>query len=152
MIEALALRRRTRMERVAIALLRGAHAPQQQDGGPDSARSQISIMRCNAAFSALRRRARAAGMIIRHINAQFVSEDELLILGWVAEKQRNCTVLPLPHPDSVMLDAVGKCAASLKVLGVRVPSQPRFIGAAVAHRDFAHQHRSHNHRTRLGYD
>lgn len=152
MIEALALRRRTRMERAAIALLRGAPAPQQQDGGPDGARSQISIMRCKATFSALRRRARAAGMIIRQINAQFVSEDELLILGWVAEKQRNCTVLPLPRPDSPMLDAVGKCAASLQVLGVRVPPQPRFIGAAVSRRDFAHQHRSHNHRTRLGYD
>lgn len=115
----LSVRRRSAAERRVLMLLRG-----EDEDANDPAASPAPIY-----FTELRHAATAAGLAIQAPDVPYVSGDEVLLLGWIAQEQRtmNYYAIAIPH-DPVLIAAVARCAGLLDAMGVRLG--PRTIFAA----------------------
>jgi|GEM_PF-565733 hypothetical protein len=120
-VEVYALRRRPRKERAALAFIRGEvsfeanQAALGQETQSPAARTQETV------FARLRTLARSNGLVIRKPGAQFVDQDELLLLGWVAQAQRLAGLGPQSHPNERLRRVIGHCGKILESAGLRLP-------------------------------
>lgn len=106
-VSTLPIHRRTRTERAVIAYLRGeAFAGKSRD--------------LDVRFRRLRRIAARAGIEAMPPGSAYVSQNELMLLCWIAEAQREAG--PDSVPDNRCLAAVvRRCAQALVVASLRLP-------------------------------
>lgn len=81
-----------------------------------------------AVFAKLRSLARGNGLAIRDPAAQFVDEDELLLLRWIAQSQRVAGLRSPYRLDERLRKIIGDCGEILELAGLRLPLR----GTAVA--------------------
>lgn len=118
---ALTLRKRNIVERKALRLLRGDFS---RAAGTELA-SQQDVA---ALFGDLLARAGDSGMRIQPVEAACLTADELLILRWLAEAQRETGLRTFRPADAALLRAINRCADLLKMLDVQLPSRTLRIG------------------------
>lgn len=106
-VSTLPIHRRTRTERAVIAYLRGdAFAGKSRD--------------LDVRFRRLRQIAARAGLEVMPPGSSYVSQNELMLLCWIAEAQRG--VGPVSAPDNRCLaEGVRRCALALDTASIRLP-------------------------------
>ncbi|WP_237829940.1 hypothetical protein [Sandaracinobacteroides sayramensis] len=107
-----ALRRRSHVERKALALLRGGTIG-LSSGERSPAAAQLR------AFADLRRLAEHNGLVVRPVDSPWVGADELRLLAWLAEAQRVAGHRSAPD-DPALLIAIARCAGLLEGLRLRL--------------------------------
>lgn len=119
-------RRRNVFERKALQLVRGETA---NAGEPDEAAGFGASIKPGfgkykqAQFECLRESSRRNGLTIRSVGCQYVSADELAILRWLAEAQRQTGLRTCYFHDARLKASLRYCANILKELGVLLPPQ-----------------------------
>ncbi|MDV3480100.1 hypothetical protein [Sphingobium yanoikuyae] len=117
----IALRRRSALERRALALMRGeAHAFQDSDDKPaweltrQAAKSQALF------FAELRRVAALHGLVVQPPGSRLVGQGELTLLAWIAQEQRVTSQGRAIPADPLLIAAIARCAGLLDALGVHL--------------------------------
>lgn len=127
-INRLVVRRRTEVERYVLTLLRGGEPEAdgiatsgltrargiRRDSRPKPARTHIT------AFAALRTAALAGGLSVQPPESPYLGEDELRLLGWLAQAQRLEGLATSGPPQPSLLEALTICAQVLDSLGLRL--------------------------------
>lgn len=120
---ALALRRRSFIERRVVALMRGNALPPQpgrdsrpRRGGAAGLPTAAQV-RC---FAALRHHAMRHGFRVLDPAAPYMSPGELALLGWLAAAQRTSIREPVPADDPDFRAAIERGAAVLDDMGLRL--------------------------------
>ena len=109
MVTTLALRRRTLIERKALALLRGV-----EDAAPAPAHARRLVR--------LRRLAVRGGFAILPPDAPYLGIDELRLLSWIAGAQRAHVSEPAPTADPALNAAISDCAGLFDDMAMRLSS------------------------------
>lgn len=120
-VASLAVRRRTGLERRVLLLLRGGGTTATiVSGGPQPRRDRR--LRSDSAdhFAQLRHLATIHGLAILPPAAPYMSGDEVLLLGWIAQAQRVVSpTLTMPR-DRALVAVVVRCAEALDAGGLRL--------------------------------
>lgn len=121
----MALRRRSAMERRVLMLVRSG-------GGEEATRAVTAIRprrhsrplppspRPTHCFAELRNAAKAVGLAIQPIDAPYMTSEELLLLGWLAQAQRVAVPSIDTSRDPALRLAIIRCAALLDAGGLRL--------------------------------
>jgi hypothetical protein len=117
----IALRRRSALERRALALLRGEdHAFRDSDDKlaweptRQAAKSQALF------FAELRRVAARHGLAVYPPGSRLVGEGELTLLAWIAQEQRITGQGRSIPAEPLLIAAIARCASLLDALGVHL--------------------------------
>jgi len=124
MIATLALKRRTLVERKALALLRGTNIAPQRAGMVRPSRTRMAAAPTPAQaqhFTELRRLAARHGLAILSPASPYLGADELTLLAWLAGAQRVIGPGSAPAPgDPAFAAALLRCADLLDAMGLRL--------------------------------
>lgn len=127
------VRRRSVVERRVLQILRGNAVC--ADGAPVPAmgggrREVVDILDAHdmIQFERLRDFARRNGLDIQPATAAYLTSDELQILRWLAEAQREVGLRSLRVTDIDLMISIMQCAAIIKKMGLFLPPQTLSIG------------------------
>ena len=118
---AMAIRRRDPVERRILMLVRGADRASQRR--PGATPNELRLLQTEefARIAELGRLAIERGLEIQQPEAPYVSQDELLLLGWLAEAQRTAPSVLTPSPSLALQAAILAAAETLNMLGWWLP-------------------------------
>ena len=128
-INRLVVRRRTEVERYVLMLLRGGEAEpgvEFADAGQAKARAARRDKRPRPSeahrqsFAALRETAIACGLSVQPPQSPYLAEDELRLLGWLAQAQRMEGLDAAGPRQPQLLAALTGCAHPIDTLGLRL--------------------------------
>jgi hypothetical protein len=113
----IALRRRSALERRALAMIRGSG--HSEDAAVSEA-SRLATKSQELFFSELRRVAACHGITVQAPGSRFVSDGEIILLGWIAREQRVIRQIDFVPNDPLLIAAVARCAGLLDALGIHL--------------------------------
>lgn len=120
-VATLALKRRTLVERKALALLRGAEGAATLASGLRGRALKVPPTAAQArCFTELRRIAIRDGFSVLPPSAPYMGADELTVLAWLAAAQRVFAPDYAPEADPALRAAILRCAGLLDGMGLRL--------------------------------
>lgn len=122
MVSTLSLRRRTHVERRALALLRGEDMRRSPTGTirPRRARAASAPTPAHQRhFIELRKLAVLRGVVVLAPHTPYIGAGELRLLSWLAQAQRVAGPTTIPD-DPLFFTAITRCAGLLDGLELRL--------------------------------